>query len=172
MSVTFLFTLSEQGAVNRRTFLIKFCYSVHLKHYFLRCNIKNIAVWRKLLLFVSRSSYINICGNWYQNRDFGRHAPYFIEKETHNLLDTVVICRALLLRIWGSHVISLSCSVDDVTNVTVLWNVMPCSLVEMYRDFGEHLLPQSSDWYGTFPCIIGKFLLKYTASFRRRLLSS
>jgi len=145
MSATFHFTLSEQGAANRRTFVITFCYSVRLKYYSLGCNINNIAVWRKLLLFVSRSSYINICGNRYQNRDFGGHVTYFIEKETHNLLDTVVICRALLLRIWGSHVISLSCSLDDAIKVTVLWNVMPCSLVEIYRDFGGHLLPQSSN---------------------------
>ena len=94
---------------------------------------------------MSRSSYINICGNRYQNRDFGRHVPYFIEKGTHNLLDTIVKFRALLLHIWGSHVISLSCRMDDAVKVTVLWNVMPCNLVEIYRDFGGHLLPQSSD---------------------------
>jgi len=145
MPATFHCTLSEQGAANRRTFVITFCYSVRLKYYFLWCNINNIAVWWKLLLFVSRSSYINICGNRYQNRDFGRHVPYFIEKETHNLLDTVVICRALLLLIWGSHVISLSCRLDDAIKFILVWNVMPCNLVEIYRDFRGHLLPQYSD---------------------------
>ena len=144
MSATFPCTFSEQGPANRRTFVITFCYSVRLKYYFLGCNIKNIAVWRKLLLFVSRSGYINIRGNRYQNRDFGRHVPYFMEKDTHNLLDNVVTCRALLLRIWGSHVISLFCRVDDAIKVTVVWNVMPCSLAEIYRDFGVHLAPQSS----------------------------
>jgi len=145
MSGIFHCTFTEQGAANRRTFVITFCYSVRLKYYSLGCNTNNIAVWRKLLLFVSRSSYINICGNRYQNRDFGRHVPYFIEKETHNFLHTVVICRALLLRIWGSHVLSLSCRLDDEIKVTVLWNVMPCSLVEIYQNFMGHLLPQSSD---------------------------
>ena len=136
MSATFHCTLSEQGAANSRSFVITFRYSVRLKYYLLRCNINNLAVWRKLLLFVSWSSYINICGNRYQNRDFGRHVPYFIEKETHNLPVTVVICRALLLRIWSSHVLSLSRRLDDAITVTALWNMMSCSLIQIYRDFG------------------------------------
>jgi hypothetical protein len=97
-----------------------------------------------LLLFVLRSSYINIRGNCYINRDFRGHVPYFIDKETHNLLDTVVICRALLLRIWVSHVISLSWRLDDVNKVTVFWNMLPCGLVQICGDFGEHVVPNSS----------------------------
>jgi len=125
----FILRFLNKAQLTEELLSLLFFYSVCLKYYFLRCNINNIAVGRKLLLFVSRSSYINICGNRYQNRHSGRYIPYFIEKETHNLLDTVVICRALLLRIWGSHVISLSCSLDDTIKVTVLWNVMPCILV-------------------------------------------
>ena len=143
MSGIFHCTFTEQGAANRRTFVITFCYSVRLKYYSLGCNTNNIAVWRKLLLFVSGSSYINICGNRYQNRDFGRHVPYFIEKETHNFLDTVVICRALLLRIWSSHVISFSCRLDDEIKVTVLWNVMPYSRVGCIVACELHAYPSS-----------------------------
>jgi hypothetical protein len=42
------------------------------------------------------------------------------------------------------NVISLSWRLDDVNEVTVFWNVMPCGLVEIYRDFGGHVLPKSS----------------------------
>jgi hypothetical protein len=109
------------------TYCLTLCYSTYCPTLCYSTYSHIHSSLTKLLLFVSRSSYINICGNRYQNRDFGRHVPYFIEKETHNLLDTVVNARHCYF-VFGVRML-YPCPVDWMMRLRLPFYGMWCRVV-------------------------------------------